>query len=104
MEKVIPWSVGGGNIHLSYTGQDNGEIIITSDTENYTGKERYKVLTVATENGVRKEKLTVGQPSRKAYVDGNMLVFTLAANVLVSEDTLLIEDMGISVRDDVIFI
>lgn len=104
MEKVIPWGVGGGNIHLSYTGQDNGEIIITSDTENYTGKERYKVLTVATENGVRKEQLTVGQPSRKAYVDGNMLVFTLAANVLVSEDTLLIEDMGISVRDDVIFI
>lgn len=104
MEKVIPWGVGGGNIHLSYTGQDNGEIIITSDTENYTGKERYKVLTVATENGVRKEQLTVGQPSRKAYVAGNMLVFTLAANVLVSEDTLLIEDMGISVRDDVIFI
>ena len=104
MEKVILWGVGGGNIHLSYTGQDNGEIIITSDTENYTGKERYKVLTVATENGVRKEQLTVGQPSRKAYVDGNMLVFTLAANVLVSEDALLIEDMGISVRDDVIFI
>lgn len=104
MEKVIPWGVGGGNIHLSYTGQDNGEIIITSDTENYTGKERYKVLTVATGNGVRKEQLMVCQFSRKAYVDGNMLVFTLAANVLVSEDTLLIEDTGISVKGDVIFI
>ena len=104
MEKVIPWGVGGGNIHLSYTGQDNGEIIITSDTDNYTGKDRYKVLTVSTGNGVRKEQLTVRQPSRKAYVDGNMLVFTVAANVLVSEDTLLIEDMGISVNGDVIFI
>ena len=88
----------------TYPIRDNGEIIITSDTENYTGKERYKVLTVATENGVRKEQLTVGQPSRKAYVDGNMLVFTLAANVSVSGGNLVIEDTGISVRDDVIFI
>lgn len=104
MEKVIPWGVGGGNLHLAYTGQDNGEIVITSDTENYTETERYEVLTVATGNGAVKERLTVRQPSRKAYVDGNMLVFTLAANVSVSGGNLVIEDTGISVRDDVIFI
>ena len=95
MEKVIPWGVGGGNLHLAYTGQDNGEIVITSDTENYT---------VATGNGAVKKRLTVRQPSRKAYVDGNILVFTLAANVSVSGGNLVIEDTGISVRDDVIFI
>ena len=54
MEKVIPWGVGGGNLHLAYTGRDNGEIVITSDTENYTGTERYEVLTVATgKSGLR---------------------------------------------------
>ena len=60
--------------------------------------------TVATGNGAVKKRLTVRQPSRKAYVDGNILVFTLAANVSVSGGNLVIEDTGISVRDDVIFI
>lgn len=28
--KMIPWDSGGGNIHLTFTGQGNGSIVITA--------------------------------------------------------------------------
>ena len=51
MEKVIPWDSGGGNIHLTYTGQGNSSIVITSDSENYTGETRTKLITINTSRG-----------------------------------------------------
>lgn len=105
MEKVIPWDSGGGNLHLSYTGLGNGSIAIISDTENYTGVTRSKLITISTSKGgpvVR--KLTVKQLSKKAYVNGETLVFTSAAVVSVSSDLLNIEDSDITVKNETLII
>ena len=33
----IPWNDGPGNIVLTYTGQGNGQVVVTSDT-NWTDR------------------------------------------------------------------
>lgn len=105
MEKMIPWDSGGGNLHLIYTGQGNSSIVITSDTENYTGETRTKLITISTsKGGTVVQQLTVKQPSRKAYVEGEILVFTRAATVSVSSDSLTIEDSDITVTNETLII
>lgn len=105
MEKMIPWDSGGGNLHLTYTGLGNGPIVITSDTENYTGETRTKLITISTsKGGTVVQQLTVKQPSRKAYVEGEILVFTRAATVSVSSDSLTIEDSDITVTNETLII
>lgn len=105
MEKVIPWDSGGGNLHLTYMGQGNGSIVITSDTENYTGVTRTKLVTISTTKGSSViRQLTVRQLSKKAYVDGETLVFTRAAAVSVSSGSLIVEDSGITVEDETLII
>ena len=100
MEKMIPWDSGGGNLHLTYTGLGNGPIVITSDTENYTGETRTKLITISTsKGGTVVQQLTVKQPSRKAYVDSES-----AAAVSVSSDSLTIEDSDITVTNETLII
>lgn len=85
MEKVIPWDSGGGNLHLTYMGQGNGPIVITSDTENYTGVTRTKLVSISTTKGSSViRQLTVRQRSIRAYVEGERLVFTAASGATVS--------------------
>lgn len=105
MEKVIPWDTGGGNLHLTYTGKGNSSIVITSDTENYTGFTRTKLIVISTsKGGTVNRQLTVKQPSRKAYVEGETLVFTRAATVSVSSDSLTIEDSDMTVANGTLII
>ena len=46
----IPWHDGPGNIVLTYTGQGNGSVVVTSDTDNL-GKSRQKVVTFVVSDG-----------------------------------------------------
>lgn len=100
MEKVIPWDTGGGNLHLSYTGQGNGEIIIWSDSENYTGETRKKNIQINTTKGSSViATLLVSQVSHKAYVSGDSLILTKALNAYVVSETLNINDSEVYVED-----
>ena len=55
----IPWNDGPGNIVLTFTGQGNGTVTVTSDT-NWTGPEaRQQVVTFVVADGC----ITLGMKS-----------------------------------------
>lgn len=47
MVKVVPWVNGSGNITLSYNGQGDGTIVISSDTNNLDVKRSQTVEVIA---------------------------------------------------------
>lgn len=105
MEKVIPWETGGGNLHLSYAGQGNGEISIWSDSNNYTGKTRQKTIQLKTTKGSSViVTLLVSQLSYKAYVSEENLILTSALNASVVNGTLNIEDNEVYVENGNLYI
>ena len=61
---AIPWRDGAGNIILTYNGQGDGSVTVTSDTDNL-GQDRQQVVTfVITDGAIRH---TIGT------VSGNIL-------------------------------
>lgn len=101
MEKIIPWDIGGGNLHLSYTGEGNGDIKIWSDTENFTGKTRSRLITLKTTKGSSKTLLLpVYQKSYRAYVTDENLVLTSAVAASVSNSILTIYDSDVYIEGD----
>lgn len=105
MEKIIPWDIGGGNLHLSYTGQGTGELQIWSDTRNYTGKIRQKSVRLQTKEGNTAIELLISQQCYKAYVEGNTLLFTDAIKVYVIDGSNLnIDDKDVYVSNEAIHI
>ena len=59
MEKKIPWNSGDGSITLTYTGQGNGTISVSSD-ENF-GDARQQSITIKTADGKVKKTVTIKQ-------------------------------------------
>lgn len=59
----IPWNTGGGNITLTFTGQGNGTIVVTSD-DNSLNIERSQVLTIS--GGGLSRQVTVIQSAKPA--------------------------------------
>ena len=58
---VIAWNTGSGNITLTYQGQGNGTINVSSD-ENNLGSARSQTITVkTTEGGLVTKNLTINQ-------------------------------------------
>lgn len=57
--KNIAWQTGSGNIILTYQGQGNGTITVTSDDND--GAARSQVITVETLDGTKSVNLTVRQ-------------------------------------------
>lgn len=104
MEKVIPWTTGGGNLHLVFTGEGNGTIKISSDTENLSGEERRQSITVKTTNNEKIIELIVRQSSLKAYVNVDVLVLTKAIDTSVSSSTLSINDNEVKVEEETLVI
>lgn len=106
MERLIAWGTGGGSLRITYTGEGNGTVRMESDTENLTGSVRSLTVTFRTAGGANAvtRTLVVSQPSRKAYVSGGTLVMTSALDASVSGGTLLIEDAGCKVSDNVLLI
>lgn len=72
---TIPWSDGNGSIVLTYTGEGNETVTISSTTDNL-GETRSHTLTLRTENGSRSATLTIIQPTGKQILldtSGNAL-------------------------------
>lgn len=106
MERLIAWGTGGGSLHVTYTGDGNGTVRLESDTENLTGYPRSLTVTFRTTKGAggKTLRLTVSQPSRKAYVSGGTLFVTHALGASVSGGTLTITDAECKVSDNVFII
>ena len=63
---TIPWNVGNGNIILTYTGQGDETVVITSDDNNLRTA-RSQVITIrTTRGGDVTRNVTVTQAARTA--------------------------------------
>ena len=57
---TIPWNSGSGNIVLTFTGQGNDTVIVTSD-DNSLDTERSQAITVKTLDGSIQRRVTITQ-------------------------------------------
>ena len=57
---TIPWSTGGGNITLTFTGQGNGTVIVSSD-DNPLDVSRSQAITVKTTDNSVSRTVTITQ-------------------------------------------
>lgn len=84
----IPWNDGPGNIVLTYTGEGNGQVVVTSDSDNLDGRSRQQQVTfVVTGSAIRNDVGTAsGHLIRTA--DGNTvrtLDNTMKVSVMVTQ-------------------
>ena len=68
----IPWNDGPGNIVLTYTGQGNGSVVVTSDSDNL-GKQRSQVVTFVVQNGAIHHEVQTSSGNAIRTSDGNVL-------------------------------
>ena len=68
----IPWNDGPGNIVLTYTGQGNGTVTVTSDTDNL-GHDRRQVVTFVVTDGAIRESLVSDSGHQLVTSDGHAL-------------------------------
>ena len=57
---TIPWNSGTGNIVLTFTGQGNDTVIVSSD-DNSLDTERSQAITVKTLDGSIQRRVTITQ-------------------------------------------
>lgn len=57
---TIPWNSGTGNIVLTFTGQGNAIVIVSSD-DNSLDTERSQAITVKTLDGYIQRRVTITQ-------------------------------------------
>lgn len=57
---TIPWNSGTGNIVLTFTGQGNAIVIVSSD-DNSLDTERSQAITVKTLDGSIQRRVTITQ-------------------------------------------
>ena len=57
---TIPWNSGTGNIVLTFTGQGNATVIVSSD-DNSLDTERSQAITVKTLDGSIQRRVTITQ-------------------------------------------
>lgn len=55
---TIPWNDGPGNIVLTYTGQGNGTVVVTSDTDCIDHDRQQRVTFVVGDGAIRNEVAT----------------------------------------------
>lgn len=60
MTKSIPWSDGNGNIILTYTGQGDGVVTVTSDTDNKNFERRQTISFYVTDGAIREDLAASG--------------------------------------------
>ena len=69
----IPWRDGPGNIVLTYqTGQGNGTVTVTSDTDNL-GRDRQQTVTFVVQDGAIREELVSGSGHLLVTASGHAL-------------------------------
>ena len=69
MQKRIRWNIGTGYITLSYNGQGDGTILVSSDDND--GPARNQTVTVKTLDGLIVRTLTIRQSARDFNSDFN---------------------------------
>jgi len=69
----IPWNDGPGNIVLTYTGQGNGQVVITSDTDNLDGKARQQQVTFVVRDGAIRNDVETASGNMIRTSDGNTI-------------------------------
>ena len=57
---TIPWNSGTGNIVLTFTGQGNATVIVSSD-DNSLDTERSQAITIKTLDGSIQRRVTITQ-------------------------------------------
>jgi len=68
----IPWNNGPGNIVLTYTGQGNETVRVTSDTDNYEGQ-RQQVVTFVVVGGAIRHEVASGDGHTLRTADGHTI-------------------------------
>ena len=68
----IPWNDGPGNIVLTYTGQGNGSVVVTSDTDNL-GTDRQQVVTFVVTDGAIRNVIQTSGGNQIRTSDGHIL-------------------------------
>lgn len=69
---AIPWRDGAGNIILTYNGQGDGSVTVTSDTDNL-GHDRQQIVTFVVQNGAIRHTLSSSSGHRLRTSDGHYL-------------------------------
>lgn len=67
----IPWRDGPGNIVLTYTGQGNGTVVVTSDADNLDNKARQQTVTFVVQNGAIRNEVVTSSSHLIRTSDGN---------------------------------
>ena len=80
---TIPWRDGPGNIVLTYTGQGNGQVVVTSDANNYDGRSRQHQVTFVVADGAIRNDVGTASGHLIRTADGNT-VRTLDNSMKVS--------------------
>ena len=74
--KTIAWNTGSGSITLSYTGQGDDTVLVSS-SENDLYQERSQVVTVKTTDNAISRQVTITQGMREPNLidsNGNWLI------------------------------
>lgn len=74
--KTIAWNTGSGSITLSYTGQGDDTVLVSS-SENDLYQERQQVVTVKTTDNAISRQVTITQGMREPNLidsNGNWLI------------------------------
>ena len=84
---TIPWNDGPGNIVLTYTGQGNGTVVVTSDTDCIDHDRQQRVTFVVGDGAIRNEVAT-GSGHYIRTASGNIiqsLVNAMKVSVVVTQ-------------------
>lgn len=68
----IPWNDGDGNIVLTYTGEGNDTVVVTSDTDNL-GKPRQQTVTFVVKDGAIRNTIETSGGNQIRTSDGHIL-------------------------------
>lgn len=100
--KTKAWNTGGGYITLTYTGQSNGTISVSS-SENSSSEPRSQTISIETTAGSPQKKVsvTIKQAGKKDSLDNYTTVSYIESNGSQYIDTGVIGKSGISIDIDV---
>lgn len=82
----IPWSDGNGNIILTYTGQGNGTITVTTDANNIDYERRQTIHVYITDGAIREDVCTYN--GLQLCSSDNKLITCLEASMKVSVEVI----------------
>lgn len=69
----IPWNDGPGNIVLTFTGQGNGQVVVTSDADNLEGRTRQQRVTFVVADGAIHHDVQTASGNLIRTSDGNTI-------------------------------